>query len=169
MCHYKHRKPTGEELHSRAVWQKGSSIGCIAYQIGRDSSSVCRKIARTARHKRFSACAAPKEGSCPPTEDKGRKGDFQTLALAHRGGALVPQADRRHLKLEYGVSCIVEPLDYSAGRSVGRHSRAARSGSKGPACHHLRRKGKQIRSKMPKIKTLLDHCGYEVMSPAPST
>jgi IS30 family transposase len=46
MCHYKYLKPTGEELHSRAVWQKGSSIGCIAHKIG-----------KTARHKRFSACA----------------------------------------------------------------------------------------------------------------
>ena len=36
MCHYKYRKPTGEGLHSRAVWHKGSSIGCIARKIGRD-------------------------------------------------------------------------------------------------------------------------------------
>ena len=71
MCHYKHLKPTEEELHSRAAWQKGSSIGCIARKIGRDSSSVCHKVARTARHKRFSACATQKEGSCPLTADTG--------------------------------------------------------------------------------------------------
>jgi IS30 family transposase len=63
MCHYKHLKPTGEGLHrgeglhSQAVWQKGYSIGCIAHEIGEDRSSGCHKIARTARHKRFSACA----------------------------------------------------------------------------------------------------------------
>ncbi|RRF99985.1 MAG: hypothetical protein DUD39_01510 [Coriobacteriaceae bacterium] len=51
--------------------KKGSFIGYIAYQIGRDRSSVCHKIARTARHKRFSACATPKEGSCPLTADTG--------------------------------------------------------------------------------------------------
>ena len=38
MCHYKHRKPTGEELYSRAAWHKGSSIGCIARKISRDRS-----------------------------------------------------------------------------------------------------------------------------------
>ena len=63
MRHYKHLKPTGEGLHrgeglhSQAVWQKGYSIGCIAHEIGEDRSSGCHKIARTARHKRFSACA----------------------------------------------------------------------------------------------------------------
>jgi hypothetical protein len=41
MCHYKHLKPTGEELHSRAVWHKGSSIGFIAHKTGKDRSSVC--------------------------------------------------------------------------------------------------------------------------------
>ena len=177
MCHYKHLKPTEEELHSQTVWHKGSSIGCIARKTGKDSSTVRHKVEKNERHKRFSACAAPKEGASPPTADKGRKGGFQTLhpTLTEKVHSLivrrvlVPQADRRHLRLEGGGSCIVEPLDYSAGRSVGRHSRAARSGSKGPACHHLHRKEKQIRSKMPKIKTLLDHCGYEVMSPAPST
>ena len=62
MCHYKHLKPTGEGLHSRAVWHKGSSIGYIAAEIGKDSSSVCHKLKRNARHGRFRACAAQKEG-----------------------------------------------------------------------------------------------------------
>ena len=51
--------------------KKGSFIGCIAYQIGRDRSSVCHKIAKNERHKRFSACATQKEGSCPLTADTG--------------------------------------------------------------------------------------------------
>ena len=79
MRHYKHLKPTGEGLHSQAVWHKRSFIGCIAYQIGRDRSSVCHKIEKNERHKRFSACAAPKEGSCPLTADTGRKGGAQIL------------------------------------------------------------------------------------------
>ena len=62
MCHYKHLKPTGEELHSRVVWHKGRSIAYIAAEIGRDSSSVCHKLKRNGRHGRFRACAAQKEG-----------------------------------------------------------------------------------------------------------
>jgi IS30 family transposase len=62
MCHYKHLKPTGEELHSQAVWHKGRPIGYIAAEIGRDSSSVCHKLKRNARHGRFRACTAQKEG-----------------------------------------------------------------------------------------------------------
>jgi hypothetical protein len=55
MCHYKYRMPTGEELHSRAVWQTGSSIGFIAHKTGKDRSSVCHKVEKNERHKRFSA------------------------------------------------------------------------------------------------------------------
>ena len=62
MCYYKHRKPTGEGLHSQAVWHKGRPIGYIAAEIGRDSSSVCHKLKRNARHGRFRACTAQKEG-----------------------------------------------------------------------------------------------------------
>ena len=51
--------------------KKGSFIGFIAYQIGRDRSSVCHKIEKNERHKRFSACATQKEGSCPLTADTG--------------------------------------------------------------------------------------------------
>jgi len=67
MCHYKHLKPTGEELHSCTVWQKGSSIGYIARKTGKDRSSVCHKVEKNERHKRFSACAAqnPKGGQLP--------------------------------------------------------------------------------------------------------
>ncbi|QUC03839.1 hypothetical protein [Atopobium sp. oral taxon 416] len=62
MCHYKHLKPTGEGLHSQAAWHKGRSIAYIAAEIGKDSSSICRKLKRNARHGRFRACAAQKEG-----------------------------------------------------------------------------------------------------------
>ncbi|RRF99572.1 MAG: hypothetical protein DUD39_03560 [Coriobacteriaceae bacterium] len=108
--------PTGEELHSRAVWQTGSSIGFIAHKTGKDRSSVCHKIAKNERHKRFSTCTALKEGK--PAHDRERpKSRHSDPALAHRGGASVPQAGRRHLRLEYGGRYVVEPLDYSAGRS----------------------------------------------------
>ncbi|QUC03008.1 hypothetical protein [Atopobium sp. oral taxon 416] len=62
MCHYKHLKPTGEELHSRTVWHKGRLIAYIAAEIGKDSFSVCHKLKRNGRHGRFRACAAQKEG-----------------------------------------------------------------------------------------------------------
>ena len=41
---------------------KGRPIGYIAAEIGRDSSSVCHKLKRNARHGRFRACTAQKEG-----------------------------------------------------------------------------------------------------------
>ena len=41
---------------------EGSSIGYIAAEIGKDSSSVCHKLKRNARHGHFKACAAQKEG-----------------------------------------------------------------------------------------------------------
>ncbi|QUC02562.1 MAG: hypothetical protein DUD39_11925 [Coriobacteriaceae bacterium] len=80
MCYYKHLKPTGEELHSRAVWQKGSFIGYIARKIGKDKSSVCHKVEKTERYKRFSACAAPKEGASPLTAGKSREGGIRPCA-----------------------------------------------------------------------------------------
>ncbi|QUC02220.1 hypothetical protein [Atopobium sp. oral taxon 416] len=58
---------------------------------------------------------------------------------------MVPQAGRRHLRLEYGVSCAVELLDYSAGRPRPPPSSCQ-------VCHHLRRKGKRICSKRPKTQ-----------------
>ena len=145
MRHYKYRKPTGEELHSRAVWQKGSFIGFIAHKTGKDRSSVCHKVEKTERYKRFSGCVAQKEGSCPPTAGKGRKGGTQTLRSLIVRGALIPQADRLYLRLEYGVSCVVEPLDYSAVRPRPPPSSCQ-------VCHHLRRKEKRVRSKRPKTQ-----------------
>ena len=76
------------------MWHKGSSIGCIARKTGKDRSSVCHKIEKTERHKRFSGCVAPKEGSCPPTAGKSRKGGTQTLRSLIVRRALIPkQAD----------------------------------------------------------------------------
>ena len=72
-------------------------------------------------------------------------------ALAHHGQTLVPGGDRRHLRLEGGGRCVVEPADYSTGRSVAALDLPG-SGPEGKARHHLRRKGKRIRSKGPKTK-----------------
>ena len=127
------------------MWQKGSFIGFIARKIGRDRSSVCHKVEKTERYKRFSICVAQKEGSCPPTAGKGRKGGAQILRSLIVRRELAPQADRRHLRLEYGVSCVVELLDYSAGRPRPPPSSCQ-------VCHHLRRKGKRICSKRPKTQ-----------------
>jgi hypothetical protein len=38
-------------------------------------------------------------------------------ALSHHGQTLVPGGDRRHLRLEGGSRCTVEPADYSTVRS----------------------------------------------------
>jgi hypothetical protein len=73
-------------------------------------------------------------------------------ALAHHGQTLVPGADRLYLRLEGGVSCTVEPADYSAGRSVAATLELPEAGPEGKMRHHLRRKGKQIRSKRPETR-----------------
>ena len=61
MCHYTHlslqERDCIAELHA-----EGRPIGYIAAEIGKDSSSVCHKLKRNARHGRFRACTAPKEG-----------------------------------------------------------------------------------------------------------
>ena len=79
--------------------------------------------------KRFRACAAQRRAAARPMAGRGQKGGSWPLALTEKmrsliiSQALVPQADRRHLRFEYGVSCVVEPLDYSAGRPRPLRSR----------------------------------------------
>jgi hypothetical protein len=72
-------------------------------------------------------------------------------ALTHHGQTLVPGADRRHLRLEGGGSGVVEPADYSTVRSVATLELPG-SGPQGQVRHHLRRKGKRVRSKRPKTR-----------------
>ena len=53
-----------------------------------------------------------------PQEMQGEKAAFRPCAyaegaLAHHGQTLVPGGDRRHLRLEGGGRCTVEPADYS--------------------------------------------------------
>ena len=128
MCHYKYRKPTGEELHSRAAWHKGSFIGYIARKIGRDRSSVSHKVEKTERHKRFSVCVAPKEGSCPPTAGKGRKGGTQILRSLIVRRALIPkQTD--DISGSSMVSAASLSLSTILQAGPGRHPRVARSGT----------------------------------------
>jgi hypothetical protein len=73
-------------------------------------------------------------------------------ALTHHGQTLVPGGDRLYLRLEGGVSCVVEPADYSAGRSVAAALDLPEACSEGQMRHHLRRKGKRIRSKRPETR-----------------
>ena len=73
-------------------------------------------------------------------------------ALTHHGQTLVPGGDRRHLRLEGGGRCVVEPADYSIVRSVAAALDLPGSGPQGQMRRHLRRKGKQVRSKRPKTK-----------------
>ncbi|QUC02605.1 hypothetical protein [Atopobium sp. oral taxon 416] len=73
-------------------------------------------------------------------------------ALTHHGQTLVPGADRRHLRLEGGGRCVVEPADYSIVRSIATTLDLPGSGPEGKMRCHLRRKGKQVCSKRPKTK-----------------
>ena len=61
MCHYTHLS-LQEKDRIATLHAEGSSIGYIAAEIGRDSSSVCHKLKRNARHGRFRVCATQKEG-----------------------------------------------------------------------------------------------------------
>jgi hypothetical protein len=73
-------------------------------------------------------------------------------ALTHHGQTLVPGGDRRHLRLEGGGRCVVEPADYSAGRSLAAALDLPGSGPQGQVRRHLRRKGKRIRRKRPETR-----------------
>ena len=69
-------------------------------------------------------------------------------ALTHHGQTLVPGGDRRHLRLEGGGRCVVEPLDYSTVRSIAVALDLLGSGPEGQVRHHLRRKGPKTRGKI---------------------
>jgi hypothetical protein len=59
----------------------------------------------------------------------------------------------RHWSLEQiGGRCFVEPADYSTVRSVAAALDLPGSGPQGQVRHHLRRNGKQVCSKGPKIR-----------------
>ena len=105
--------------------KKGSFIGCIAYKTGKDSSSVCHKVEKNERHKRFSACAAQKEGSCPPTADTGRKGGAQILRslIVEERWSPKQAGDISGSSMAAGASLSLSTI-LQAG--PGRHSRVAR-------------------------------------------
>ncbi|RRF99244.1 MAG: hypothetical protein DUD39_05430 [Coriobacteriaceae bacterium] len=139
------------------MWHKGSSIAYIAAEIGKDSSSVCHKLKRNARHSHYGACTAQKEGGRAPQEMQGEKAAFRPCAyaegaLTHHGQTLVPGGDRQHLRLEGGGRCTVEPADYSTVRSIAATLELPEAGPQGQVRRHLRRKGKRIRRKRPKIR-----------------
>ena len=73
-------------------------------------------------------------------------------ALTHHGQTLVPGGDRLYLRLEGGDRCVVEPADYSIARSIAAALELPGSGPEGKMRRHLRRKGKQVRSKRPKTR-----------------
>ena len=73
-------------------------------------------------------------------------------ALTHHGQTLVLRGDRLYLRLEGGGRCVVEPTDYSIVRSIAAALELPEAGPEGQVWRHLRRKGKQIRSKRPKTK-----------------
>jgi hypothetical protein len=69
-------------------------------------------------------------------------------ALTHHGQTLVPGADRRYLRLEGGGRCVVEPTDYSAGRSIAATLELPEAGPQGQMQRHLRRKGPKTKGKI---------------------
>ncbi|RRF91638.1 MAG: hypothetical protein DUD39_17520 [Coriobacteriaceae bacterium] len=161
MCHYKHLKPTGEGLHSQAAWHKGRPIAYIAAEIGRDSSSVCHKLKRNARHGRYGACATQKEGGRAPQEMQGEKEAFRPCAyaegaLTHHGQTLVLRGDRRHLRLEGGGRCVVEPADYSTVRSIAAALEVSGSGPQGQVRRYLRSKRPKTRGKIEILRSVKD-------------
>ncbi|MFC2648076.1 MAG: hypothetical protein ACFNZW_09090, partial [Coriobacteriaceae bacterium] len=124
--------------------KKGSFIGCIAHKTGKDSSSVCHKVEKNERHKRFSACATQRRAAARSRQIQAEKEALRSCARSS-WRSVDPQADRRHLRLEGGGRCAVELLDYSAGRSMPPLSSCQE-------WYHLRRKGKRVRSKRPKTQ-----------------
>ncbi|RRF98530.1 MAG: hypothetical protein DUD39_09100 [Coriobacteriaceae bacterium] len=73
-------------------------------------------------------------------------------ALTHHGQTLVPGGDRLYLRLEGGGRCTVEPADYSYRQVQAIALDLSGSGPQGQVRRHLRRKGKQVRSKRPKTR-----------------
>ncbi|RRF98563.1 MAG: hypothetical protein DUD39_08995 [Coriobacteriaceae bacterium] len=69
-------------------------------------------------------------------------------ALTHHGQTLVPGADRRHLRLEGGGRCVVEPADYSTVRSIAAALDLPGSGPQGQVRRHLRSKRPKTKGKI---------------------
>jgi IS30 family transposase len=135
---------------------EGRSIAYIAAEIGRDSSSVCHKLKRNARHGRFRACAAQRRADERRRRCRAKR-RLSDPALAQKVRLLIMD---RHWSLE--------EIDYISGSRVAagaslslstiyRQVQAATldlpgSGPQGQVRRHLRRKGKQVRSKRLKTK-----------------
>ena len=77
-------------------------------------------------------------------------------ALTHHGQTLVPRADRRHLRLEGGGRCVVEPADYSTVRSIAATLELPGSGPEGQMRRHLHSKRPKTRGKIRILHTVKD-------------
>ena len=75
-------------------------------------------------------------------------------ALTHHGQTLVPGADRRHLRIEGGSRCTVEPADYSIVRSVAATLEVPGSGPEGQVRRHLRSKRPKTKGKIEILHTV---------------
>ena len=69
-------------------------------------------------------------------------------ALTHHKQTLVPGGDRRHLRLEGGGRCVVEPADYSIVRSLAAALDLPGSGPEGKMRRHLHSKRPKIKGKI---------------------
>jgi len=89
----------------------------------------------------------------PPWQGEGGKAAFRPCAyaegaLSHHGQTLVLRGDRRHLRLEGGGRCVVEPADYSIVRSVAAALELPGSGPEGKMRRHLRSKRPKTKGKI---------------------
>jgi IS30 family transposase len=136
---------------------KGRSIGYIAAEIGRDSSSICHKLKRNGRHGHFRACAVQRRADERHRRCRAKR-RLSDPALTQKVRLLImdrhwslEQIDGR-LRLEGGGRCVVEPADYSTVRSLAAALDLPEAGPEGKMRHHLRRKGKRIRRKRPETR-----------------
>jgi bifunctional DNA-binding transcriptional regulator/antitoxin component of YhaV-PrlF toxin-antitoxin module len=75
-------------------------------------------------------------------------------ALTHHGQTLVPRADRRHLRLEGGSRCTVEPADYSTVRSIAAALELPEACPQGQVRRHLRNKRPKTKGKIEILHTV---------------
>ncbi|QUC03665.1 hypothetical protein [Atopobium sp. oral taxon 416] len=101
----------------------------------------------------------PKGGQARPRQIKAEKEALRPCAyaegaLAHHGQTLVPGADRRHLRLEGGGRCTVEPADYSYRQVQAATLDLPGSGPQGQVRRHLRSKRPTTRGKIEILHTV---------------
>ena len=158
MCHYTHRKPTGEELHSRAAWHKERSIAYIAAEISAGTAPASATSSRGTHATDALGHALPKRRADERRRRCRAKRRLSDPALAQKVRLLIMD---RHWSLEeiddISGSRVAAGAPLSlptilTGRSIAATLDLSGSSPQGQVRRHLRRKGKRIRSKRLKTK-----------------